>query len=450
MQKKIKKHILIVFITMILFLMQHQMFNKSIVYAENISVGQTWEYNYKETELSYNDQEFVAPITGVYEIKVYGETNAKINLRVKDANNPDTLVTSYQIQGGNGGMACGYLKMNEGEKIFIHIMKGNSAGQIEQTTKQLQNIDLKFGEYCFISKTGTYYDDEARIYTTGGSLLRAEGGGYHCTDYEHGYSIDGDGKINTEMCPEINYNGITYSPQTQEGGGIGNASCVITLKANEDNSIAYTVNHWQQNINGNENQHDSSNYTLKETENLVTTIGKSISPTTKTYSGFTSPEIQTITINQNGTTVIDYYYTRNKYQYTLEECEGVATTGSTPSGSYYYESIIILKADVEDGYLWSKWSNNDSNLETTLSMPANDLNITPVATKKEPIITEEQEAESPQEEPKQPEELPKDDTIATGKLPQTGVSATIIISLMAVTIISIIIYKKYNTYKDIK
>lgn len=53
------------------------------------------------------------------------------------------------------------------------------------------------------------------------------------------------------------------------------------------------------------------------------------------------------------------------------------------------------------------------------------------------------------EEPKQPEQPPKDDTIATGKLPQTGVSATIIISLIAV-IILIIIYKKYNTYKDIK
>lgn len=50
------------------------------------------------------------------------------------------------------------------------------------------------------------------------------------------------------------------------------------------------------------------------------------------------------------------------------------------------------------------------------------------------------------EEPKQPE----DDTTATGKLPQTGVSATIIISLMVVTVISIIIYKKYNSYKDIK
>lgn len=44
----------------------------------------------------------------------------------------------------------------------------------------------------------------------------------------------------------------------------------------------------------------------------------------------------------------------------------------------------------------------------------------------------------------------KDNTLATGKLPQTGVSSTIIISLVVVTIISIIIYKKYDSYKDIK
>jgi len=199
------------------------------------------------------------------------------------------------------------------------------------------------------------------------------------------------------MCPEITYNGIIYSPQIQKGGGTGAARCIVTLKDTEDNNISYTVNHWQQKLNGDEKQHNLANYTLKDTENLVTTIGKSVSPITKTYSGFTSPEIQTITINQNGTTTIDYYYTRNKYQYTLGECEGVTTTGSTPSGLYYYGSTIILKANVEEGYLWSKWSNNDSNLETTLSMPAKELNITPVATKKDYVIAEEQEIVPSQE-----------------------------------------------------
>jgi len=41
----------------------------------------------------------------------------------------------------------------------------------------------------------TIYDEVARIYTIGDDFLRAKGGGYHCTDYEHGYSIDGDGEI---------------------------------------------------------------------------------------------------------------------------------------------------------------------------------------------------------------------------------------------------------------
>lgn len=45
----------------------------------------------------------------------------------------------------------------------------------------------------------------------------------------------------------------------------------------------------------------------------------------------------------------------------------------------------------------------------------------------------------------------KDDTtVATGKLPQAGVGMTIIFIILAVIIISIMCYKKYNNYKDIK
>lgn len=44
----------------------------------------------------------------------------------------------------------------------------------------------------------------------------------------------------------------------------------------------------------------------------------------------------------------------------------------------------------------------------------------------------------------------KDTTTAKGTLPQAGVSSAIIISLIAIIIISIITYKRYNSYKDIK
>lgn len=54
------------------------------------------------------------------------------------------------------------------------------------------------------------------------------------------------------------------------------------------------------------------------------------------------------------------------------------------------------------------------------------------------------------EEPKQPEEPTKDDTTAISKLPYAGVTSKIIISIIMATIISIITYKKYNNYRDIK
>lgn len=44
----------------------------------------------------------------------------------------------------------------------------------------------------------------------------------------------------------------------------------------------------------------------------------------------------------------------------------------------------------------------------------------------------------------------KDETMATGSLPQTGVSMTITISLIAIILVAIVMYKKYNNYKDIK
>ena len=54
------------------------------------------------------------------------------------------------------------------------------------------------------------------------------------------------------------------------------------------------------------------------------------------------------------------------------------------------------------------------------------------------------------ENPKQPEQLPKDDTTATERLPNAGINVMIIISLIGILISSMIMYKKYNKYKDIK
>lgn len=65
------------------------------------------------------------------------------------------------------------------------------------------------------------------------------------------------------------------------------------------------------------------------------------------------------------------------------------------------------------------------------------------------ISFEENNNNQEQNSKQEKEQTKGDNTIAIGRLPQTGVGATIIISFMALTIILMVIYKKYNNYKEI-
>ena len=151
----------------------------------------------------------------------------------------------------------------------------------------------------------------------------------------------------------------------------GNKTYYAKWTANAN--TAYKVVHQKMNLDG-------TTYTTEETENLTGTTGAGVTPAVKTYTGFTSPSTQTTTIAADGSTTVTYKYTRNKYNFTLGSCDGVTTTGSSASGSYYYGTTITLKATVSNGYTWNKWSNGTTSNNTTLTMPANTLTCTPQAT----------------------------------------------------------------------
>ena len=161
-------------------------------------------------------------------------------------------------------------------------------------------------------------------------------------------------------------------------GSTGNKSYTANWTANP--KTPYKVVHQQMGLDG-------STYTTVATENLTGTTGASITPAVKSYTGFTSPSTQTTTIAANGSTVVTYKYTRNKYAYTLGSGTAVSTSGSTASGSYYYGSTITLKATVSAGYTWSKWTSSNTGLvgnqttaNTTFTMPAGAITMTPSAT----------------------------------------------------------------------
>lgn len=140
-----------------------------------------------------------------------------------------------------------------------------------------------------------------------------------------------------------------------------------------EGNVKYIVNHWQQNVNGNVDIHDNSNYTLKDTEELSATTGMNITPERKDYIGFTAPAGQNVTISADGTTQVNYYYTRNKYNVALTKDDGINSTNG--EGTYYYEQVVTIDAEVNEDYIWQNWTGTATleNKQNEIIMPAQDV-----------------------------------------------------------------------------
>ena len=77
----------------------------------------------------------------------------------------------------------------------------------------------------------------------------------------------------------------------------------------------------------------------------------------------------------------------NSYQFTLGKAEHVNTKGSTESGTKNYEVPITLRATVDTGYSFGQWTSsnpslidNQTSANTSFSMPAGNITMTPSVT----------------------------------------------------------------------
>ena len=123
------------------------------------------------------------------------------------------------------------------------------------------------------------------------------------------------------------------------------------------NNIDYSVKHWKQKLNGNANIKDSNNYDLVKTEVLNAKENTSVTPSRKTFTGFTSPNGQTIKISKTGNQVVNYYYTRNKYNLSLKAGTGIKSVSG--GGLYLYGANVTINAVVKDGYTFKNWTDGN-------------------------------------------------------------------------------------------
>ena len=148
----------------------------------------------------------------------------------------------------------------------------------------------------------------------------------------------------------------------------------VALSANS--SASYTVKHWLQKINAESTQNET-NYDLVDQKTFITT-DISATPEVNTYTGFTSPLEQTVIINPDGSTVINYYYTRNKYTVTLNAGTGIDSVSG--AGSYYYGEEVTIDATIKNGYKWSEWKGDSDILDQRYTFVMSNHSVSYTAT----------------------------------------------------------------------
>lgn len=159
-----------------------------------------------------------------------------------------------------------------------------------------------------------------------------------------------------------------YNGSTKYTGGTWKTASNTTLTASwtANSGIAYVVNHHKQNIAG-------TGYDSPEVENLTGTAGASITPSVKSYTGFTAPATQNFTVAPDGTLVVDYYYTRNSYTITMVTNGGNTITAITQK----YQSALTMPTPTRTGYTFGGWFTNAelTTSFTSTTMPSSNTTV---------------------------------------------------------------------------
>lgn len=136
-----------------------------------------------------------------------------------------------------------------------------------------------------------------------------------------------------------------------------------------------------------DNQEKTHDTSLKISTNTPTRTGYTFRRWVSTRSDGTYYFNPGDTTSYNGNQTLVAEWTVNSYSYTLGSATGAITTGSTASGSKNYGTTITLKGVANTGYTWNKWKSSNTDIRadittanTTFSMPAGNLTMTPVVT----------------------------------------------------------------------
>lgn len=183
--------------------------------------------------------------------------------------------------------------------------------------------------------------------------------------------------VSITATPEAGYDfsswGGTFNTTTNEYSFVmPNEAVVLTAYAAAAQDVAYTVKHHLMGLDGLYGESiDVKHYG---------TTGSSVEAPRNDYEGFAKPEAINVTIKGDGTSTVDYYYARNKYNLTINQGTGIAAVAG--SGEYYFGQTVAISATAASGYNFSNWSGtfNSTSSTDSITMPAGTVTLTANAT----------------------------------------------------------------------
>jgi|GEM_PF-2596202 len=256
-----------------------------------------------------------------------------------------------------------FCRMNPENTTNSWDAKWNQSGDLTIPTNGNNLLTVPSGSWNdFTTTWSTFYGDWTTYIPNHTVSFNANG---HGTAPENQCITDGE-KASQPTAPTAT--GYTF------GGWYTEAGCTnawdfandvvtsdITLYAQwtANTNTAYTVEHYQENIDG------TYPTTPTEIENLTGTTAATVTPDVKDYTGFTAPSTQTVTIAADGSTVVEYKYTRNSYILAWNLAGGEITKAGTTAGSVKFGAPLTAPTVTKSGLTFIGW-----NPEVPSTMPA--------------------------------------------------------------------------------
>ena len=146
------------------------------------------------------------------------------------------------------------------------------------------------------------------------------------------------------------FSGWYYNDEKIENGAWQiTLNITLVAKWEETDLVEYKVYHYYETL-------ESENYVLKYQETYYIKPNTKVTGEIKTDEGYILPQLKTVTVNIDSSTIIEYFYARKQYTINFQ----TNSDNTLDPLTFKYEEELILPTPFKEGYIFIGWYEDES------------------------------------------------------------------------------------------